>query len=237
MGHPEAWNVLPDVAAGTSTSDDLAAVQEHVAGCGECQVELERLREAVSLLTGAPALLDPPAHLRDRVLAIPRQPVLLPELDDQLPRAARWRWFEQRRSVAASLLVAAAAAAIVIAFLVTRQANGARTIALQPPPHATQAGAWGKAVWGKATQGNVPITITVGDLRTTQHGFYEVWFGKGTGARHSVGTFDVSRDSSTTVRFEVPKGIDHEYAWIWVTREPNDGNPAPSKDTVLVADL
>jgi hypothetical protein len=138
-----------------------------------------------------------------------------------------------------ALLGGALAAALAVALLVASQGGSTpgKRVALDPPPKSVQVDAWGNAVWGTPSGDNVPLKITVGDLQPQGRAFYEVWFGRGEAMRHSIGTFRVSSTGATTVSFTIPKGITKEYQWIWITREPDDGNPAPSPDTVLFADL
>src|SRR5687768_4041233 len=45
------------------------AFERHLAGCSECQQELERLRPAAEALPGSVAQLDPPPGLKKRLMA------------------------------------------------------------------------------------------------------------------------------------------------------------------------
>jgi hypothetical protein len=235
IGHHAAWELLPDIAAGTYESHELADVEAHLADCPICRVELESLRETVHLLSGAPALLDPPPGLRERVLAIPRE-VPAKEAPARAPQRA---WKPSRRWWPAAFVGSATAvAALAVGLIVTLGGSpSGRALPLQPPPKTVQPDAWGRAQWGHRSDGNVSLTIKVGDLSRPADGFYEVWFGKPQGSRHSVGTFTVPANGEATVTFAVPQGVSHEYQWLWITRERDDGNPSPSHDTVLVANL
>ncbi|WLI90599.1 zf-HC2 domain-containing protein [Massilia sp. R2A-15] len=82
--HQYAQPMLPWLLAGTLDDADLAAVEQHVAGCAQCQADLAWQRQ----LRAASA---PPASGcdADRALA-----ALLPRLGAQAPRVgmlARWR--------------------------------------------------------------------------------------------------------------------------------------------------
>ena len=91
--------------------DDLerAAFERHLAECPECRAEVDSLREAASLLAETTAL-EPPAALRDRVLAdIATTRPLPPEVPAPVSLDARRR---PRRRV--NLLVAAAAAVVAV---------------------------------------------------------------------------------------------------------------------------
>jgi hypothetical protein len=235
--HKAAWELLPDIAAGTYENDDLAKVEAHLADCPICRVELDSLRDTVQLLTGAPELLEPPAGLRERVLAAARESneaaASAPEPARSSPRKLRW---SERRWWPVGLASAAALGAVIVGIVVSQNSSTGQPLSLMPPPH-TASNAWGKASWGTPSNGNVPITLKVGELPKPTNGFYEVWFGKGKDQRHSVGTFTVDSAGTANVTFDVPQGVSSEYRWIWVTREKDDGNAQPSRDTVLFADL
>jgi hypothetical protein len=235
--HKAAWELLPDIAAGTYENDDLAKVEAHLADCPICRVELDSLRDTVQLLTGAPELLEPPAGLRERVLAAARDSneavTPAPEPAPAAPRKPRWR---ERRWWPVGLASAAALGAVIVGIVVSQNTSTGQPLNLKPPPNATS-GAWGKAWWGKPSGGNVTMTIKVGALPEPKGGFYEVWFGKGKDQRQSVGTFTTDPSGTANVTFDVPHGVSTDYQWIWITHEKDDGNPLPSKNTVLFADL
>jgi len=75
--------------------------------------------------------------------------------------------------------------------------------------------------------------VRVGGLRNPPaNGFYEVWLGA-PGRRLSLGKLVVGSDGRATVTLNMPANTRHEYPWVWITRERDDGNAAPSPDTVL----
>jgi anti-sigma factor RsiW len=236
--HPEAWNLLPDAAAGTCEPDELRALEGHLATCPACRAELESLREAVSSLSGAPAPLDPPSSLRARVLAIPHaQP------DDERtapPAPTLLVRHDRRRRFGLGALAATAAVAAAIAALVTglafhqTQSNGfsaAQNLSLRPT--ASAGGASGNFLIGHPNGANVPVELRVQHLAPAHNGYYEVWLGRKGGARMSLGKVVVTPSGTATVQLSMPRNATREYEWVWVTRQRDDGNPAPSHDTVL----
>ena len=239
--HPDAWKLLPDVAAGTCAPNEHLALEAHLAHCSACRAELESLREAVSYLSGVPAPLDPPSSLRARVLAIPHtlpdeertEPDPAPAL--LLPRRDRRRRFGPG-ALAATAAVAAAVAALVtgLAFRQSQTSgfSAAQDLALRPTARAASAS--GSFLIGHPNGPNVPVELRVSRLAQPTHGgYYEVWLGRKSGARLSLGKVVVSRSGSATVQLNMPSNATREYEWVWVTRERDDGNPAPSHDTVL----
>ncbi len=71
-GHDEMreWSGLYIV--GALAPDDRAAFEAHLAGCAECRAEVRALRMVGHALAAGVPLVDPPASLRERVLAATR---------------------------------------------------------------------------------------------------------------------------------------------------------------------
>jgi hypothetical protein len=192
------------------------------------------------LLTGAPALVDPPPDLRSRVLAIPHGSAAEPAAAGPAPpspvEAARreaWRWRRLSGRLLGAATAAVAAAALVLAFALTRDSgfHATRSLELWGTPHAG-----GSFRIGTGGGPNVPVELHVWGLPKPAQGYYETWLGK-PGDRYSLGKFTVARDGSATVELYMPRGTERGYRWIWITREPRDGDPRPSKTTVLRASI
>ena len=91
-----------DIAAyllGAMEPGEAAELERHVAGCPECEQELQRLRPAVRVLPETVERVEPPAELRARLIArgiktclgIATAPVAKPALDSgpNLPPARK----------------------------------------------------------------------------------------------------------------------------------------------------
>jgi hypothetical protein len=208
--------------------EERDAVERHLDDCPICRAELETLRSAVELLSGAPAPLDPPASLRARVLAIPEaveredaheQGVAL--LDRTRPRPGGRLPGPRRYALIAAVAALAAAAAIagVLAFR-GNDFETQRTISMRDGH-----GSWAKADLGNANGGDVALRLQAHLPPVGKGWYYEVWLGK-PHSRLSIGDFTVGQSRDTTVRLNLPRGSTSEYLWIWVTREKDDGNPS-----------
>jgi anti-sigma-K factor RskA len=90
--------------------DERAAFERHLAGCAECRAEVASLREAAGQLAETTAT-EPPAELRDRVLAGISTVRPLPPVVE--PLAAHRRARRARRVRLAALAAAAAVVAAV----------------------------------------------------------------------------------------------------------------------------
>lgn len=69
LSHAEAVDLAPLFVLGALEPDEAAAVRAHVAGCPEPHPELEELGGVVPYLLEEVEPLEPPAGLRDRILA------------------------------------------------------------------------------------------------------------------------------------------------------------------------
>ena len=238
---PTPGSSCPTWLPAPARPDEHLALEAHLAHCSACRAELESLREAVSYLSGVPAPLDPPSSLRARVLAIPHT---FPdeERTEPDPAPALLVQRDRRRRFGLGALAACAAVAQrsppssrVLRSASHRPADSPppRTFALRPTARAGSA-ATGSFLIGHPNGPNVPVELRVTHLAQPSHGgYYEVSLGRKSGARLSLGQVVVSRSGSATVQLNMPSNASREYEWVWVTRERDDGNPAPSHDTVL----
>ncbi len=112
-------------------------VQRHLAGCRECQAELESLRVAADSLPASVAQVEPPPELKSRVMTIVRAEAELlqaaGDAADRPPRRRRrWSWLTEEIWRPAVGLGAAAAVAAVAVVLAT-SGSGERTIRSSSP--------------------------------------------------------------------------------------------------------
>ncbi|WP_447001864.1 anti-sigma factor [Saccharothrix isguenensis] len=81
----EAHTLIGAYALDAVSEGERRLFEEHVEGCSGCAQELAELRETTALLAGATAV-EPPAHLRDRVLAAVADTRQLPPETDDHPK-------------------------------------------------------------------------------------------------------------------------------------------------------
>ena len=108
-----------------------------------------------------------------------------------------------------------------------------RPIALAPP----EGSAAGTAPAGTAVTlgggADRRLEVDVSGLSSTgAQGFYEVWLLGSDGELVSLGSFEVPASGATKVTVPLPADPGR-YGSIDVSREPADGDPAHSKDSVL----
>lgn len=219
--------------------------EEHLRGCARCRAEAGALLEAGSLLQ-VTAPVAPPPELRDRVLeAIHR------ETPDDVAAVA----LPRRRPRRAAALAVAACAALGLAVGIGAAASGrhtTRTVTRTVRPADRQPGTLERsATLASLGDGGVEATVTITrvgtgrivELRSTNlpklapSEFYELWFvapGDAPAApnRVSAGTFHPDSRGRVTARF-LAAADPRKLPVLAVTREPRDGDPAPTTPDVL----
>ena len=215
-----------------SASDKL-----HLSGCARCQSELDQLRAVVTTARSAEAddVPAPPARavwdaiaadlvLQDR--SVPAGAASPDEVAKTQP--------EQRRPRRGVWLVAAAAAAVGVlaGAVVVNAANQTPeptvlASAVLDPLNVADADGVAKLT-EQGTSRN--LTVDVRGLPATD-GFYEVWLLDESAEKLvSLGTLG----AGDTGVFPVPADLDvAQFPVVDVSREPLDGNPAHSKDSVV----
>jgi anti-sigma-K factor RskA len=150
-------------ALGAVDAGERPRVQEHLAACTTCRAEVDRLTETVTFLAYAAPPVDPPAELRNRVLAAVSGVAAPPA---PAPQQRERRWLRRPRLV---LAVAAAAVILVVAGVVAHERGGG-TIAPAPP----QTVALGK--FGSATvRGDGQLVLDTAAVQPPPGRTYEAW--------------------------------------------------------------
>jgi anti-sigma-K factor RskA len=89
--HDDYKALLVTYALDALDAAELRSLEEHLAECAECRVELDELRGMFSTLALSVEPVEPPAELRDRILDVvnstPQDRVLRPESEAKLPLA------------------------------------------------------------------------------------------------------------------------------------------------------
>ena len=219
--------------------DDLerAGFERHIADCPSCQAEVASLREAAAVLPET-SVTQPPASLRDRVLAGAQTVRPLPPNVVTLGRARRGM-----RS-----LVAAAAAVVVLG-------GGAavwRTVD-DPPAHVPTATervlqaddarrlAPDKVApaFPKGSQATLVVSEDVGraviladDMASPPDGkVYQLWFGDTTQVV-SAGLMPPKQDAEVLL-----DGDPRDATWVGITVEPAGGSTHPTSEPIAVFEL
>ncbi|MGA7272691.1 MAG: anti-sigma factor [Acidimicrobiia bacterium] len=202
-------DVLQAIAAGHDPDRDATQIEAHLAVCPSCRLQVRQMQALGDALRDPLLWEDPPGDLEERVVA-----ALAPE-----PRHSRRLrpWWVAGAAAAVLILVVAMVASLNRPDWTVELVAGADA----PGASAVVSG------WNRG-DGTRMVLDTSGLPGLGQHSYYEVWMTAPDGHHISAGTF--SETGRVTVSAAVRRA---EYPRIWVTREPDDGDPAPFPAVVL----
>ncbi|GGF05039.1 anti-sigma factor [Mycetocola zhadangensis] len=230
-----------------------AAQREHLRTCPRCAAELTALDRLISAgkSLGDVDLVDPPEsvwkgvhtelELASDLSGTPQEkarPVAKPTAESHVVRARPRGWRRPGKRQRGAVLLAAAAAAAVVGLiagivgttLLTRP-DDQRLVAeaeLEPFPN------WDASGSARVEEDNSGARSMVIDLSVAGDGLTEVWLiDPATSGLISLGL--VEGDTGT---FSVPGNLDlSRYSVVDISREPDDGNPAHSGDSIVRGEL
>lgn len=215
--------------------DEIVLVGRHLAACQHCQDEVASLRAAADFLPHGLALAEPPADLRDRVLARARasrrgQPASPMPARPSVPVRTGLPWFRR-------LLPLAFAVMLVLGFAAGRFWPATTTPDLTGRPDARSAALSGQ---GQGTfvvdPGARQAQLVVTGLPALPEGqVYQLWLLEGD-VPISAGTFTVDANGQGRLEFN---GLawSPDYRTIAITAEQVGGSPGPTSDIVVMGGL
>jgi anti-sigma-K factor RskA len=218
--HPRYRDDIGAYLLGALTELERQAFERHIAGCSECQEELERLRPAADLLPGSVEQVQPPARLKASLMEVVEREA---EAERQpAPSRAPRRRFLRPALVAAGLLIA-----LAIGVTVTQLGGDeTRTVTARVDPAMPQAGGSLRIEGDDATL-RLHDMPELGSTRV-----YQVWLQHGD-RMVPTRTFEVGRSGAG--RVELPDVSDAK--GVFVTREPRGGAQVPSENPIVSVPL
>jgi anti-sigma-K factor RskA len=216
--HPRYRDDIGAYLLGALTELERQAFERHIAGCSECQEELERLRPAADALPGSVEQVQPPARLKASLMEVVEREA---EAERQpAPSRAPRRRFLRPALVAAGLLIA-------LAIGVTQLGGDeTRTVTARVDPAMPQAGGSLRIEGDDATL-RLHDMPELGSTRV-----YQVWLQHGD-RMVPTRTFEVGRSGAG--RVELPDVSDAK--GVFVTREPRGGAQVPSENPIVSVPL
>jgi anti-sigma-K factor RskA len=218
--HPRYRDDIGAYLLGALTELERQAFERHIAGCSECQEELERLRPAADALPGSVEQVQPPARLKASLMEVVEREA---EAERQpAPSRAPRRRFLRPALVAAGLLIA-----LAIGVTVTQLGGDeTRTVTARVDPAMPQAGGSLRIEGDDATL-RLHDMPELGSTRV-----YQVWLQHGD-RMVPTRTFEVGRSGAG--RVELPDLSDAK--GVFVTREPRGGAQVPSENPIVIVPL
>ena len=214
-GHARYQEDIGAYLLGALNDLERKAFERHLAGCAECQEEVERLRPAADALPGSVEQLDPPPGLKARLMAEVERDTKVAAL----PRRAR----PTRLLAVAAVLLLGLVAGFGIAQL---GGEDTRTVT------ATVADAMPRA-GGTLQVADDEATLRLHDMPELGGSrVYQVWLQHGD-RMVPARTFEVGADGRGDVDLPDVRDADGVY----VTREARGGAQVPSEDPIVSVPL
>lgn len=218
--HRERFESLGAYALRALPPSERAAVARHVDDCPICAEELAGLQQAAAALLESVPQVDPPAHLRRRIM------------DAVQPEAARPRRRAQRPSFGErfSLGWAVAGAALAVAGGVAGFALRDGTEALESRTLQAQA-AGAQRAWLEVADGGEAQLVVEGLKNPPRDHVYEVWVQHGVEPPVPAGALFVVRSG----RVDIPAQLE-DGDRVMVSVEPQGGSKQPTTPPLIVTE-
>jgi anti-sigma-K factor RskA len=215
---------------GALSDAERASFEQHLAGCPECRLEVERLRPAADLLPRSVEQVDPPPSLKRSLMDVVER--------EAAPQPARRPIGERLRGLlGGSLRPAVAGAAVLLAVVVGYAANqmlsgdDPRTLNASVRQGVLPDASGRLEVQGNGENGAI---LEVRGMPSLPGGrVYQAWVERD-GMIDPQPTFEVGADGAGAAA--VPDDLSDAQA-VHLTREPRGGSRAPSEEPILTVRL
>jgi Anti-sigma-K factor rskA/Putative zinc-finger len=208
------------------------AFERHLAACGECQEELERLRPAAETLPGSVKQLEPPPGLKKRLMAEVGRDAAAAQADRRVRRPGPIRGaLERLRGLGvprAAVVAATVLLGLAIAFGVAQLSggDGTRTVTATVANLAPRAG-------GTLEVEGDDATLRLHDMPDLGRSrVYQVWYQHGD-RLVPARTFEIGASG----RGDVPLRRVADAQGVFVTREARGGAEVPSENPIVSVPL
>ncbi|MGE3233182.1 MAG: anti-sigma factor [Thermoleophilia bacterium] len=215
---------IADYLLGELAEAERAEVERRIARDPAFAESVERMRAVVEGLESVP----PGGWPSDGPSAVPPLPPL-----PGLSRPRRRAWRGLRPAPAVAIAVALLAAGVAIGVIVSRGGGDG-------PPEGEVLALAGLGDAGPTARGQARVVggddgglrLDVSGLAPSDGAFYELWLLDGPDRMVSLGAFRVPASGRAEVDVPLPVPVT-DFRYLDVSREPDDGNPAHSGDSVL----
>jgi anti-sigma-K factor RskA len=229
----ETEELLPEYVLGVLSAEYAASVAQHLANCLAHQASLDSYRAVCDSLYADVPLVDPPAHLKSRLMARVAKPA------PSTRRRRSWGW-----------AIAAAAAALALVFGLWGLSLQGALHGLESEYESFQNFAAGETTRmiplattpeGETAKGVLFVSDsqaaiwTIGLPRSTGDQIFECWWIDAGGQYVSAGKFKARRGWGSWM-MSVPANFQNFHSF-GVTLEPDEQNPEPQGPAVLIGEF
>jgi anti-sigma-K factor RskA len=232
MSDHERWaDAAGAYVLGAMPQGERREYEAHMAGCEMCRAEVEDLRPAAEALPVASPPMQPPAALKDRIMAeVEREAALLAEAGASADRPPRPR----RRSFLRGWRLAPAAAAVLAVgvlagFAIAGLGEDAQTYQARIDPAQVR----GATAELRVEDGDATL-VAEGLPEPRDDDVYQVWIQRRGGESPEPSVLFLPRNGSATAA--VPDSMGDAEA-VLVTLEPRPGSETPSGPPALTVPM
>jgi anti-sigma factor RsiW len=219
--HTQYENDVGAYLLGALTELERHAFERHLARCGDCQEEVERLRPAADTLPAAVEQVEPPPRLKAALMEVVEREAKAaqPARETRRRAPAWWRSRFARPALVAATLLIGVAAGFGLAQL---GGDETRTVRASADEAIAPAG-------GTLRISGDSATLRLHDMPALGRGrVYQAWLERGKRLVPAP-TFEVDREGQGTVSLRDVKDADAVY----VTREARGGARVPSEPPII----
>lgn len=242
--HREIVERIPAYALHALDEDEAQQVAEHLAVCAHCRDELAAYEAAAARLAGAAPPAEPPAYVKDQLMARVEPDARPAPKARPAAQKARPTWWRRVQAVLrASALVWAPVSAALICGLLLVNVLMWRQVSLSSAREVVTVELMGTDTAPDANgviafaPGQPEGVLVVSDLEPlSQDQQYQLWLIDREGNRDSGAVFSVDADGCANVDVSGYRALPG-YVAFGVTVEPAGGSPGPTGQQVLGSDL
>jgi anti-sigma-K factor RskA len=213
-----------DIAAyllGALEPGEAAELERHVAGCAECEEELQRLRPAVQVLPETVERVEAPAALRGRLMEQVRSEAAGPQAAPAARPAPRWR-FGLRPLAGLAVLALIVAAIGGYAIRDSGSGGGAKTTTVHTG-HSP-------GVTAEMVREGETGTLRLANLHQLPAGkVLQAWVQRGKQVVSAKALFAPNSDGTATATIDNMHGVNT----VMVTAEPRGGSVQPTSAPIV----
>ena len=230
MSHNHPTDLLPALALGCLDTEEREQVEQHLAGCKQCQTEISAYQGVVDNLSFGTPKVAPSSDLKNRLFKrIHRRPASFAWFEKLI---GRWPRFVPIASVASLVLFISLGISTFILIKNYTQPQrqnfeNMRLVVLRGTADAPEA--IGTLIIGSDTRQALFVVNSLPSLASTSQ--YQLWLVKGA-HRINGGIFSVSPRGQARLTVSAPRSL-YTFDAFGVTIEPYGGSPGPTGKKVL----
>jgi anti-sigma-K factor RskA len=217
-----------DIAAyllGALEPGEAAELERHIAGCADCEQELQRLRPAVRVLPETVERVEAPAALRARLIEQVRSEGAGSEAAPAARREPRWRFGPRPLAGLATLALVVAA---IGGYAISNSGSGGG------PKTTTVVTGHSPGVTAEMVRAGETGTLRLANLHQLPAGkVLQAWVQRGKQVVSAKALFVPNPDGTATATIDGMKGV----TTVMVTAEPRGGSVQPTSAPIVAVPI